>query len=63
LEASCGVKGLADFVAYPAQVTATFAIRIEMNVRHTLALLVGIPADKSDLVPRRSSALYIPRSS
>lgn len=60
MEASCGVKGLADFVA---QVTATFAIRIEMNVRYTLALLVGIPADKSDLVPRRSSALYIPRSS
>jgi hypothetical protein len=34
-----------------------------MNVRYTLALLVGIPADKPDLVLRRSSALYIPRSS
>ena len=54
------MKGLADFVA---QVTATFAIRIEMNVRYILALLVGILADKPDLVLRRSSTLYIPRSS
>jgi hypothetical protein len=53
----------AGFVAYLAQATATAAIRIEMNVRYTLALLVGIPADKPDLVLRRSSALYIPRSS
>ena len=53
----------AGFVAYLAQATATAAIRIEMNVRYTLALLVGISADKPDLVLRRSSALYIRRSS
>ena len=57
------MKGLADFVAYLAQATATAAIRIETNVSYTLVLFVGIPADKFDLVLRRSSALYIPRFS
>jgi hypothetical protein len=57
------VKGLAGFVAYLAQATVTAAIRIEMNVSYIPALLLSIPVNKPDLVLRRSSALYIPRSS
>jgi hypothetical protein len=57
------VKGPADFVAYLAQATETAAIRIEMDVSCISALLLIILADKSDLVLRRSSTLYIPRSS